>query len=183
MHGFTNPQMQFPECTQQHSQYGCVKLIWFLGCPSESFGPVHIQSQMHFNLQLSPHGHPMSIQNNSQIPSHATLKQKYEHVRCVTFIIFSIVSNSWTSKKMVQTLLKPISFQFHLIAKSKAAFGPRVRGMSGERMDTQKYFHHQAGVWSIHLSRSSGSVLWFLLLGNCFLCLLCSEQLLYLYLV
>lgn len=80
--------LQIPICssqsgTQQHSQYGRIKLNWFLGCPSACFGFVHTQIQMHFNLQLSPYGHPMSTQNNSQVPSHSPLKQKSEHVRCV----------------------------------------------------------------------------------------------------
>ena len=39
---------------------------------------------------------------------------------------------------MVQTLVKPNNFQFHLIAGSKGASSPNVRGMYGERMDTKK---------------------------------------------
>lgn len=54
---------------QQYSQYGNIKLPRFLGCPSACFGIAHTQIQMHFNSQLSPYGHPMSIQNNPQVPS------------------------------------------------------------------------------------------------------------------
>lgn len=143
---------------QQHSQYGLITLTWFLGCPSACFGFVHTQIQMHFNLQLSPYGHPMSIRNNSQVHSHSALKQKYEHVRRITYSSSSI-QEFMNLKEMVQTLLKPINFQFHLIAGSKAACAPNVRAMHGQRMDTQKRFHHQAEVGSFHLSRSSGSVL------------------------
>lgn len=73
-------------------------------------------------------------------------------------MIFNIVIHK-PQGKMVKTFPKPITFQFYLIAGSKAASAPSVRGMHGERMDTQKGFHHQTRVQSFHVSRSSGSVL------------------------
>lgn len=75
---------------QQCSQYGHLKLTWFPGCPSACFGFARTQIQMHFNLQLSPYGHPMSNQNNSQVPSHSALKQKCEHARRVNYSSSSI---------------------------------------------------------------------------------------------
>jgi hypothetical protein len=53
---------------------------------------------------------------------------------CNLFVIFTNL------KEMVQILLKPVNFQFHLIAGSKAISAPNVRGMHNERTDTQNAF-------------------------------------------
>lgn len=46
---------------------------------------------------------------------------------------------------MVQTLVKPVNFQFDLTAGSKGASSPRVKGMHGERRVLRNAFTIELG--------------------------------------